>query len=100
MSENAAITARGLNKIFNHQLVLDHLDLTIERGETIGLLGSNGAGKTTLLRSLLGLLAVDAGRCTVLGEPSASLPPAVRAQIAYVPSRQDKPGKGEIRCSG
>jgi len=87
MSENAAITARGLKKIFNRQPVLDHLDLTIKRGETIGLLGSNGAGKTTLLRSLLGLLAVDAGRCTVLGEPSASLPPAVRAQIAYVPQQ-------------
>ena len=85
MTENVAITARGLKKIFNHQRVLDHLDLTIERGETIGLLGSNGAGKTTLLKSLLGLLAVDGGRCTVLGEPSTSLSPAARAQIAYVP---------------
>ena len=87
MTENSAITARGLRKNFKFQPVLDHLDLTIERSETIGLLGSNGAGKTTLLKSLLGLLRPDGGRSTVFGELSTSLSPENRARIAYVPQQ-------------
>jgi ABC-2 type transport system ATP-binding protein len=82
---DAAVTARGLKKGFGRRPVLDGLDLTIEPGEAVGLLGANGAGKTTLLRSLLGLLPVDAGRCSVLGESSFSLSPATRARVAYVP---------------
>jgi ABC-2 type transport system ATP-binding protein len=82
---DAAVAARGLKKGFGRRAVLDGLDLTIEPGESIGLLGANGAGKTTLLRSLLGLLPVDAGRCSVLGEPSSALPPSTRARVAYVP---------------
>ncbi len=85
MTETAAVTARGLKKIFNRQSVLDLLDLTIERGEAVGLLGANGAGKTTLLKLLLGLLPVDGGRCTVLGELSSSLSSGVRGRLAYVP---------------
>lgn len=85
MTETAAVTVRGLQKIFNGQSVLDGLDFTVERGVAIGLLGANGAGKTTLLKSLLGLIPVDGGRCAVLGEPSASLPATVRARVAYVP---------------
>lgn len=85
MTETAAVTARGLKKIFNRQSVLDLLDLTIEHGEAVGLLGANGAGKTTLLKSLLGLLPVDGGRCTVLGESSSSLSSDVRRRLAYVP---------------
>ena len=85
MTDTAAVTARGLKKIFNRQSVLDLLDLTIERGEAVGLLGANGAGKTTLLKSLLGLLPVDGGRCTVLGESSSSLSSGVRERLAYVP---------------
>jgi ABC-2 type transport system ATP-binding protein len=85
MTETSVVTARGLKKQFGRRPVLDLLDLTVARGDAIGLLGANGAGKTTLLKLLLGLQPVDAGRCTILGEPSLSLSAAVRAHVAYVP---------------
>lgn len=85
MIDDAAVTARGLSKVFSRRRVLNLLDLTVERGEALGLLGANGAGKTTLLKSVLGLLPPDAGRCTILGEPSSSLSAPVRARTAYVP---------------
>jgi ABC-2 type transport system ATP-binding protein len=85
MTESPGITTRGLCKSYGRSRVLDHLDLTVGTGAAIGLLGANGAGKTTLLKALLGLTPVDAGRATVLGHPSSSLPPSVREQLAYVP---------------
>ena len=46
---------------FGTQVLLDHVDLVISRGEKLGLLGRNGTGKTTLLKVLAGELAVDSG---------------------------------------
>ena len=60
--------------------VLEHVSLTIERGEFLALLGPNGAGKTTLLRGMLGLIPVLAGRI-VYGFDRAASPPG------YVPQR-------------
>ena len=47
--------------------ILQGIDLEIEEGALIALLGENGSGKTTLIRLLLGLLAPTAGRVTLLG---------------------------------
>jgi ABC-2 type transport system ATP-binding protein len=100
MSDIGAVTARGLKKSFGRQAVLNLLDLTIKSGEAIGLLGSNGAGKTTLLKSL-GLQPVDAGRCTILGESSATLSPSIRARVAFVPQNPGQfpwlTGQGMLR---
>ncbi len=85
MSGSTAMQAAGLTKRYTKRPVLDGLDVAITSGSAIGLLGSNGAGKTTLIRSLLGLLPVDGGTCTVFGEPSIALTAAVRARIGYVP---------------
>jgi ABC-2 type transport system ATP-binding protein len=85
MTDTEVITARGLSKSFGGRPVLNMLNLTVGRGEAVGLLGANGAGKSTLLKSLLGLQPADAGRCTLFGESSSALSPAARARIAYVP---------------
>ncbi len=85
MSDDPAIAARAVTKVYGKRAALNRLDITVDRGSAVGLLGVNGAGKTTLIKSLLGLIPVDSGRCTVLGEQSSTLSPAVRARVAYVP---------------
>lgn len=61
--------------------VLVDVDLSIEVGERLAVVGPNGGGKTTLLRLLLGLLEPDAGTVEVFGRPPAE----VRRRIGYVP---------------
>ena len=61
--------------------VLEDVDLTIERGERLAVIGPNGGGKTTLLRLLLGLLEPDSGRIEVLGRRPAEVLP----RLGYVP---------------
>jgi ABC-2 type transport system ATP-binding protein len=81
----AAFECDSLSKSFGRRKVLDGLDLRVEPGQRIGLLGANGAGKTTLLKILLGLMPPTAGRANVAGESAGSLSPEVRARVGYVP---------------
>src|SRR5262245_3255857 len=80
-----AIDVQGLTKSYRRQAVLANLDLQVEHGAAVGLLGANGAGKTTLLKLLLGLLDADSGMLRTLGESSLELTPEARGKIAYVP---------------
>jgi len=61
------ITCTGLTKRFGSTVAVDGLDLAVPAGQVYGFLGPNGAGKTTTIRMLLGLIAPDAGRITLLG---------------------------------
>ncbi|MFJ2867423.1 ATP-binding cassette domain-containing protein [Kitasatospora sp. NPDC087314] len=51
-----AIELTALSKYYGHKTGIDHLDLSVRRGEAFGFLGPNGAGKTTTIRCLVGLL--------------------------------------------
>jgi branched-chain amino acid transport system ATP-binding protein len=62
------LVARGLNAGYDGIPVVHGLDLVINQGEVVALLGANGAGKTTTLLTIAGLLSPIAGSLTVLGE--------------------------------
>ena len=74
---DAAISVRGLRKVYDGTAAVDGVDLDVARGEIFALLGPNGAGKTTTVEILEGYRKRDAGEVHVLGvdpgEPSARL---------------------------
>ncbi len=78
--------AQSLHKIFPpHKEVLSGVDLAIEPGTVLGLLGQNGSGKSTLLKCSLGLLKASSGSVAVLGDDAWNLSAAAKARLGYVP---------------
>jgi ABC-2 type transport system ATP-binding protein len=61
------VSARGLVKVYGELVAVDHVDLTVEKGDVFGYLGPNGAGKTTSLRMLLGLIRPTEGSIRLFG---------------------------------
>ena len=76
-----AIQARGLVKAFGDVTALNGIDLDVEQGTVVGLLGPNGSGKTTTVRILSTLLAPDAGSAQVAGHDVVTQPDLVREEI-------------------
>jgi iron complex transport system ATP-binding protein len=80
------IAAHALTFGYPGRVVGRDLDLALEDGEVLCVLGPNGSGKTTLFRTLLGLLAPLAGRVTVDGQDLAGMARATLARrVSYVP---------------
>ncbi|CAA9299692.1 MAG: ABC transporter, ATP-binding protein (cluster 3, basic aa/glutamine/opines) [uncultured Friedmanniella sp.] len=83
----ALLQARGLRKVFGAQVVLDDLDLDVQQGECVVLIGGSGSGKSTLLRCLNLLETLDDGQILLAGEdisdPRADVD-AVRARVGIV----------------
>jgi ABC-2 type transport system ATP-binding protein len=77
-----AVLTEDLGKRFGATEALRGLDLTVEPGTVLGLLGHNGAGKTTAVRILSTLLAPTSGRALVAGHDVVADPKAVRASIS------------------
>ena len=79
-----AVLTRGLTKKFGAFTAVDHLDLSIEKGQVVGFIGPNGAGKSTTIRMLCGLLRPTEGTATVAGLDVGREPEAVREHIGYM----------------
>ena len=66
--EGPAIEIRGLKNSFGDNVVHDGVDLTVQRGEVMGVVGGSGTGKSVLLNTIIGLREPDAGAVTVFGQ--------------------------------
>lgn len=78
------LKAVQLTKRYGSQYALDHVDLSLERGRIVGLLGPNGSGKTTFLKIIAGLLSPSEGELTIDGEAPGKITKRV---VAYLPDR-------------
>ena len=73
---------KNATKTFGSIKVLDNFNLSLKKGQVLGLLGPNGSGKTTLLKSIMGLVKLDQGQILIDGiKPSAKS----KAIISYLP---------------
>lgn len=79
-----AIETHGLTKRFNNFTAVDHVDLSVRRGEIYGFLGPNGAGKTTVIRMLCTLLVPSSGLAKVDGYDVVRQANEVRKRIGLV----------------
>jgi ABC-2 type transport system ATP-binding protein len=77
-----AISARGLRVVRGGAEVIPGLDLSVPRGQVVGLLGPSGCGKSTLMRAIVGVQIVEAGSIDVLGLPAGRKD--LRRRVGYV----------------
>jgi len=77
----AKIVIKGLCKAFGRKKVLQGVDLEIEQGESVVVIGGSGSGKSVLLKCILGLLRPDSGEILVDGQPTVHLGSSDRARM-------------------
>src|SRR5437868_14857813 len=68
LKSTAKVELRGVKKRFGSKVVLDGLDLTIEKGQSLVVIGGSGTGKSVMIKCVLGILRPDAGHIFVDGE--------------------------------
>ena len=84
------LKGEGIHFAYNRQPVLQGVDLQVNEGEAIVLMGRNGSGKTTLLRCLVGLLQAQAGTIAVAGRSIKGRSVAdICRDVAYLPQSSD-----------
>lgn len=84
MSPEAIIAVTNLRKSFEQRVVVNDINLTVNRGEVFGFLGPNGSGKTTTIRMLCGLLTPDAGEGHCLGYDILKQSRQIKRHVGYM----------------
>lgn len=81
------LQATGIHAWYGSSHILHGIDLKIQRGQTLGLLGRNGMGKSTLIRTLLGHVKLRDGHIAIRGQDASRAQPhqVSRMGVAYVP---------------
>src|SRR6266487_1453423 len=80
-----AVVARDLVRVFGQKVAVNHLNLTVQRGEFFGFLGPNGAGKSTTIKMMVGLLRPTSGSVWVGGVDVWKNPLQARALMGVLP---------------
>jgi branched-chain amino acid transport system ATP-binding protein len=80
---------QGLTKHFGGVRAVDGIDLTVSRGEIVGLIGPNGSGKSTIVNLICGLLPPTAGRVVFNGADISRLPPHARVTLGIARTFQN-----------
>lgn len=83
------LEVRGLKRHFGKVPAVDGVDLNVVAGEIYGFLGINGAGKTTTIRSIMGIIAPEAGTIQLVGETTRRTSVAQKRRIGYVSQEQN-----------
>ena len=81
---NTVVKIENLVKRYKELVAVDHMNLSIEKGEVFGLLGPNGSGKSTIINCLLSLTNYDKGQITVFGEKMRADNYSVKGRIGVV----------------
>ncbi len=79
----------GVEKSFGAVQVLNGVDLNVDSGEVVGLVGDNGAGKSTLMKTITGVYTTDKGRITYDGSDVTALDPGRRREMGIEMIYQD-----------
>ena len=80
-----ALSIQELNQHYDKHDVLKGINLSVNQGEYVGLVGVNGAGKTTLIKSILDFVSIDSGKIEIFGKPHQET--TSREALSFLPEK-------------
>ena len=89
--QSPLLALQGVHAHYGKSHILHGIDLTVNRGEVVSLLGRNGAGRSTTMKSIMGLVDVTAGQITIEGRDITGKRPfeIARAGLGFVPEERE-----------
>ena len=81
-----AIKTYDLTKYYGKTRGVEHIDLTVQQGDSFGFIGPNGAGKSTTIRTLLGLIRPSGGQAEIFGLDTVKEREKILKRVGYLPS--------------
>ena len=83
-TEQVVVDVKGVTKAFTARRVLENIDITVGRGESVFICGINGAGKSTLLYTIAGLLSPDDGTVKLCGHSVTQDPDKAKSHLGVI----------------